>query len=209
MGSKILLPGASKRLEALSDGVFAIVATLLILEIHIPHFEKGISITAQWAAVSELMPSLIAFIFSFLNILIFWVNHDAVGKAITRYDMPTTYWNIFFLMCISIIPFTTGFISNNPGSFVAVAAYGFVLFLSSVVAVLLYYHLAFRAQLLLPEISMHSRKKMMQRIAAGPLLFFIAIFTGLINTYIPIIIYAITPLMFMALPPFEFSENAT
>ena len=76
------LPGASKRLEALSDGVFAIACTLLVIEIHIPHFKSGLSLAEQWHEFSELIPSLIAFGFSFLNILVFWTNHDAINKVI-------------------------------------------------------------------------------------------------------------------------------
>jgi uncharacterized membrane protein len=63
-----------------------------------------------------LIPSLIAFGFSFLNILVFWANHDAINKVVIRYDTKTTYLNIIFLLFISLIPFTTAFIGQNPDS---------------------------------------------------------------------------------------------
>ncbi|HEV8271495.1 MAG TPA: TMEM175 family protein [Chitinophagaceae bacterium] len=201
------LPGASKRLEALSDGVFAIACTLLVLEIDIPHFRSGLKISEQWEEFRELIPSLVAFGFSFLNILIFWTNHDAINKVIVRYDTKTTYLNIIFLLFISLIPFTTAFIARNIDSFLANACYGLVLCLASVFAVWMYYHLAFKAKLFLPEVTMTSRKRVYKQVISGPYLFIVAIALGLINNYISIIIYALTPVSFMLLPQLDFDTK--
>jgi len=201
------LPGASKRLEFLSDGVFAIACTLLVLEIHIPHFKRGISLAEQWHEFSELIPSLIAFGFSFLNILIFWANHDAINKVIIRYDTKTTYLNIFFLLFISLIPFTTAFIGQNPHSFVAIAAYGLVLIFASLTAILMYHHLAFKANLFIPEVSAISKKRVYKQIVASPFFYVVAITGGLITTYIPIAIYIIMPIIFMFMPQLDFDTK--
>jgi uncharacterized membrane protein len=201
------LPGASKRLEALSDGVFAIACTLLVLEIDIPHFKRGLSIAEQWHEFSELIPSLIAFGFSFLNILVFWTNHDAINKVIVRYDTKTTYLNIIFLLFISLIPFTTAFIARNIDSFLANACYGVVLFLASTFGCWTYHHLAFKAKLFLPEVTMASRKKVSRQVVSGPILFIIAIASGLINNYVSIIIYALIPVSFMFLPQLDFDTK--
>jgi len=201
------LPGASKRLEALSDGVFAIACTLLVLEIHIPHFRSGMSIAEQWHEFSELIPSLIAFGFSFLNILVFWTNHDAINKVIIRYDTKTTYLNIIFLLFISLIPFTTAFIGQNPHSFVAIAAYGLVLLFASLTAILMYHHLAFKSKLFLPEVSVISKKRVYKQIVSSPFLYIAAIAGGLINTYIPIAIYIIMPVIFMFMPQLDFDTK--
>ena len=202
------LPGASKRLEALTDGVFAIACTLLILEIDIPHFKKGLSTTDQWHEFSELIPSLIAFGFSFLNILVFWTNHDAINKVIIRYDTKTTYLNIIFLLFISLIPFTTAFIGQNPDSFVAIAAYGLVLMFASLTAILMYHHLAFRSKLFLPEVSEKSKKRVYKQIVSSPFLYIAAIAGGLVTTYIPITIYIIMPILFMFMPQLDFDTKA-
>ena len=201
------LPGASKRLEFLSDGVFAIACTLLVLEIHIPHFKLGLSIAEQWHEFSELIPSLIAFGFSFLNILVFWVNHDAINKVVIRYDTKTTYLNIIFLLFISLIPFTTAFIGQNPYSFVAIAAYGLVLMFASITAILMYHHLAFKAKLFLPEVSAKSKKRVYRQIVSSPFIYIAAIAGGLISTYIPITIYIIMPIIFMFMPQLDFDTK--
>jgi uncharacterized membrane protein len=201
------LPGASKRLEALSDGVFAIACTLLVLEIRVPEFEHGYSQAQLLHALKEILPSFIAFVFSFLNILVFWVNHDAINKVVVRFDIKTTYLNIFFLLFISLIPFTAAFISRYPESFIAITAYGFVLFSASLIAILMYHHLAFRSGLFMKEVTLHSRKKVWKQILPGPFYYAIAIATGLISIYIPIVIYAITPISFMFLPQLDFDTR--
>lgn len=201
------LPGASKRLEALSDGVFAIACTLLVIEIEIPHIKPGISLAEQWHEFQEIIPSLIAFGFSFLNILVFWTNHDAINKVLVRYDTKTTYLNIFFLLFISLIPFTTAFIRDNPDSFIATACYGLVLFFASLVAVMMYHHLAFKTNLFLPAVTITSRKRVYRQVISGPVLFVIAIAAGLINNYISIAIYALTPVSFMFLPQLDFDTK--
>ena len=201
------LPGASKRLEFLSDGVFAIACTLLVLEIHVPHFKSGISIAEQWDVFSELIPSLIAFVFSFLNILVFWANHDAINKVVIRYDTKVTYLNIILLLFISLIPFTTAFIGQNPHSFVAIAAYGLVLMFASATAVWMYHHLAFRSDLLLPEVSERSKKRVYRQIVSSPFIYMIAIAGGLVTNYIPIAIYTLMPVLFMFLPQLDFDSK--
>ncbi len=201
------LPGASKRLEALSDGVFAIACTLLVLEIKIPHFRHGLSTAEQWDIFKGVIPSIGAFVFSFLNILIFWTNHDAINKVVLRYDTKTTYLNIIFLLFISLIPFTTAFIGENLNSFIANAAYGLVLFFASVFGVWMYNHVAFKSNLFLPEVTMASRKKMYLQVASGPILFVVAILLGLISNYISIAIYALTPVSFMFLPQLDFDTK--
>lgn len=201
------LPGASKRLEALSDGVFAIACTLLVLEIDIPHFNSGLSLTEQWHGFRELIPSLVAFVFSFLNILVFWVNHDAINKVIIRYDTKVTYLNIVFLLFISLIPFTTAFIGQNPHSYVAIAAYGLVLMFASATAIWMYHHLAFKAHLFLPEVSTRSKKRVYRQIVSSPFVYIVAIIGGLVSNYIPITIYIIMPVIFMFMPQLDFDTK--
>lgn len=201
------LPGASKRLEALTDGVFAIACTLLVIEVKVPHFQHGLTSAEQWHQFTKVLPSIGAFIFSFLNILVFWVNHDAINKAIIRYDTKTTYLNIFFLLFISLIPFTTAFVGENINSFLATAVYGLVLWLAAVTAVWMYNHLAFRSKLFYPEVTMKSRKRIYMQIISGPIVYIIAIALGLINNFISLAIYAIMPIIFMFMPQLDFDTR--
>lgn len=196
-------PGASKRLEALSDGIFAIAATLLVLEIHIPTLSDN-SPAATMAALTELLPSLIAFVFSFLNILIFWVNHDTLGQVTNHFDSKLTYLNILFLLFISLVPFTTAFVSRNPYNVISVSVYGLVFLLTSVLACIMYYYIAFKTELMHPNVPLRVRKKIWKRVRMGPVLFASAIALGWLNVFIPIIIYILVPILFIIFPKIEF-----
>ncbi|MEP7037573.1 MAG: TMEM175 family protein [Acidobacteriota bacterium] len=104
-------PLSTSRLEAFSDGVFAIAITLLVLEIKLPHAVGGEHISlanqlfSQWA-------SYLAYFVSFLMIGIYWVNHHYVFRFYRGTNHVFNLLNIFFLMCISFLPFPTAVISE-------------------------------------------------------------------------------------------------
>jgi uncharacterized membrane protein len=198
--------GASKRMEALSDGIFAIAATLLVLDIRIPEIIDA-STPQMMHSMYEILPSLLAFIFSFLNILIFWVNHDSIGKVINYYDATLTYLNILFLLFISLVPFTTAFVSRYPFQLISISVYGLVSLLTASVAAWMYYHVAFKSNLMHKDISQKLRMKIWKRILLGPLFFSLAIACGWIHVFIPIIIYVLVPLLFLVMPKIEFQEK--
>jgi len=99
------------RLEAFSDGVFAIAVTLLVLDLHVPLGEEirhgGLirTLLAQW-------PIYLADALSFITILIFWVNHHATFKHITRTNQAFLILNGLLLLAISVIPFTTALLAE-------------------------------------------------------------------------------------------------
>ena len=98
------------RTEAFSDGVLAIAATLLVLELHVParatlHTSLGTALTAQW-------PYYAAYVTSFLVIGIIWVNHHAVFELIGMVDRVTLFLNLLLLMSVVAIPFTTALLSE-------------------------------------------------------------------------------------------------
>jgi uncharacterized membrane protein len=95
-------PLSTGRVEALSDGIIAIAATLLVLELHVP--EPGEDV---WASLAHQLPSLAAYAVSFLTILIFWVNHHALFHVVTRVDRTLLFLNGLLLLGISFVSFPT------------------------------------------------------------------------------------------------------
>ena len=98
-------PNPNLRLEAFCDGVFAIALTLLIIDIKIP---PGLEITKTgefWSALYQFLPSELAFILSFIIILITWVNHHATLKLVNRSSSAFTYSNGFLLLTVVFLPF--------------------------------------------------------------------------------------------------------
>jgi uncharacterized membrane protein len=102
---------STSRLEAFSDGVFAIAITLLVLTIAVPdphHIAPG----GLAKALGHQWPSYVAYVVSFLTIGIIWVNHHATFSHITRVDRPLLFINLLLLMTVSFIPFPTSLVSQ-------------------------------------------------------------------------------------------------
>ena len=100
------------RLEAFSDGVFAIAITLLILEIKVPPADSIHSTGALWQRLFELWPSYFSFIYSFGAILIMWLNHHRAFSIIKKTSLPFMYANGFLLLTVTFIPFPTALLSQ-------------------------------------------------------------------------------------------------
>jgi uncharacterized membrane protein len=96
------------RLEAFSDGVFAIAITLLILEIKVPHANHGL-----WAGLAALWPSYVAFVMSFIVILIMWVSHHELTRMIERANYPILFANGLLLLTVTFVPFPTAVLAEH------------------------------------------------------------------------------------------------
>jgi uncharacterized membrane protein len=115
------------RLEAFSDGVFAIAITLLALELHVPSLGGSPPTTAAlWAALAHQWPSYLAFVTSFFTVLIMWVNHHGIFRLIRRTDGRLLFANGFLLMLVTIVPVPTALIATylrTPAASAACATY--------------------------------------------------------------------------------------
>lgn len=102
----------NKRLEAFSDGVFAIAITLLILEIKVPPLESVHSVDDVWNALAKLWPSVFAFTLSFMIIFISWVGHHNLFNLLDKTSPQFQFANGFFLLTVVVIPFPTAFMAE-------------------------------------------------------------------------------------------------
>jgi uncharacterized membrane protein len=100
------------RIEAFSDGVFAIAITLLIIEIGVPHLEDEPPGTTLPQALVGLWPSYLGYVISFLQIGVIWANHHNRFRFIERSDHGLLFLNILFLMCVAFIPFPTALLAE-------------------------------------------------------------------------------------------------
>lgn len=123
------------RLEAFSDGVFAVAITLLVLDIHPP--ARAETSSGLFRALGHLWPHYAAYAVSFLVIGIVWVNHHAVLALIARVDRQLAFLNLLLLMTVALIPFATGLLADHLAhgggpSHAAAAAYSAVISLMGV-----------------------------------------------------------------------------
>ena len=113
------------RLEAFSDGVIAILITIMVLELRIP---EG----AGWEAVQPVVPVFITYVFSFVILGIYWTNHHHLIHAADRITGVILWANLHLLFWLSLIPFGTGWMGRNNFAPLPTSAYGVVLFMSAV-----------------------------------------------------------------------------
>jgi uncharacterized membrane protein len=125
-------PSGTTRVEAFTDGVFAIAATLLILEISIDSSHtKDLG-----SALLHLWPSYLAYVTSFITIGIIWMNHHTCVETIARVDRMFLFLNLLLLMTVSFLPFPTRLVAHylqRPGEQTAVYAYGATFVVMSII----------------------------------------------------------------------------
>lgn len=113
------------RLEAFSDGVIAIIITIMVLELKVPHGE-GV------AALSPLFPVLMSYILSFVYLGIYWNNHHHMLHASRTVTGSVLWANLHLLFWLSLIPFTTGWMGENHFATLPAALYGVVLLMAAI-----------------------------------------------------------------------------
>jgi uncharacterized membrane protein len=113
------------RLEAFSDGVIAIIITIMVLELRVPHLP-----TAD--ALLPLLPVFLSYVLSFIYVGIYWNNHHHMLHASTRVSGTVLWANLHFLFWLSLFPFTTGWMGENHFAAVPSALYGGVLLMAAV-----------------------------------------------------------------------------
>jgi uncharacterized membrane protein len=113
------------RLETFSDGVVAIIITIMVLELKVP---EG----ADWAAFRTLMPSLLTYALSFIYLGIYWVNHHHMLVMANRVDGRILWANLHLLFWLSLVPAGTEWLGENHDAPLPTAAYGFVLLMPAI-----------------------------------------------------------------------------
>jgi uncharacterized membrane protein len=113
------------RLEAFSDGVIAIIITIMVLELKVPH-------GTDFAALEPLLPVFLAYVLSFANVGIYWNNHHHLLQATEHLGGGTLWANLHLLFWLSLLPWATGWMGENHWAPLPVALYGGVLLMSGV-----------------------------------------------------------------------------
>ena len=184
------------RIEAFSDGVFAIIVTLLVLEIHVPQVQ-GKDISASLAhSLLAMAPKFLTYILSFLIVCIWWVAHHHLFHVLKRSDRGLLWLNSLFLLWLAFIPFPTALMGDFPGERIAVIGYGAVWTLSGVSFTFMRYYAFYWAKLVDEKIDRCLLKSAMLKSVLNPILSSIAVLLAFVDTRLAIVLYIILPLMF-------------
>lgn len=120
------------RLEAFSDGVIAIIITIMVLELKVPHGERI-------DALYPLMPHFLSYVLSFIYVGIYWNNHHHMLQTSHRVTGPILWANLHLLFWLSLFPFATGWMGENHFAAAPTAIYGVILFMASTAYFILQY----------------------------------------------------------------------
>jgi uncharacterized membrane protein len=143
------------RVLALSDGVFAIIITLLVLEIHVPELAQGHSL---YEALREVRPSFTAFVISFVLAGMYWVGHRDLFALIRRTDRNLVWLNILYLLPLCLLPFGAGLIGRYEDEPVALRIYGLLLVTIAVMRVIIWLYATSRPHLLWAPLDARQRR---------------------------------------------------
>ena|SRR5436190_292409 len=113
------------RLEAFSDGVIAIIITIMVLEIKVPHGQ-------EFSDLKELIPIFLSYVLSFIYLGIYWNNHHHLMHTVHEIRGNILWANLHLLFWLSLVPFSTGWIGENHFGIVPMALYGFILLMAAI-----------------------------------------------------------------------------
>src|SRR5436853_7901377 len=118
------------RLEAFSDGVLAIIITIMVLELKVPH-------AVELAALKPVLPVLLSYVLSFIYLGIYWNNHHHLFQVTEEVSGGILWANLHLLFWLSLFPFTTAWMGENHLAAIPTAAYGVVLFMAAIAYLIL------------------------------------------------------------------------
>ena len=175
------------RLEAFSDGVLAIIITIMVLELKVPH-------EVDLAALKPILPKLLSYILSFIYLGIYWNNHHHLFQATEHVSGGILWANLHLLFWLSLFPFTTAWMGENHGAAIPTAIYGFVLLSAAIAYVVLQRVI----------IAKQGRESLLARAVGRDwkgklslLLYLLAIPLAFVNSWIASALYAFTALMWL------------
>lgn len=182
----------TNRIEALTDGIFAIVMTLLILELHIPNIHANLL-----TQLYNLLPKFISFIISFIILGIFWIGHQNQYAFIKKVDRVFLWINILFFMFVGLVPFSAGLLGEFPQEKISIFIYGLNL---TFVGMMMYLHWWYAVKKLIEvELKPEFIKQVNKRILIGPLCYLVALPVSFFSPYLSIFLF-ILPVIIQVLP---------
>ena len=190
------IPGTA-RVEAFSDGVIAIIITLLIFEVRLPELPADASNKDMLDAFGSIAPKLASFAVSFVTVAIYWVNHHSFFSGITHTDWKLLWANNLLLFFLAVVPFTTAVLGDHVGQPIAVAVYALNLGLAGSSFTLMGWYVLFKARLIDPRISDAARRIEVRRSVIGSGLYLLCVPLGLVAPPVALFLFVAIPIAFI------------
>jgi uncharacterized membrane protein len=185
---------STNRLEAFSDGVFAVAITLLVLNLQVPQIATGSELVPRLGA---LWPKLLSYALSFVLVGIYWVAHHNTFHYIQRSDRNLLWLNILLLMCIVFLPFPTALLGEYPEQRVSVIIYAGTLVLTGLLLQALWWYATSRYRLVDRNIDPRLVQQATRRNLAGPLIYLLAIGISVFSVPASLLLFILVPLYYI------------
>ncbi len=182
------------RVVALTDGVFAIIMTILVLELHVPVVSTNDELEAWGVTLSY---RLLLYFASFLLAAVYWVGHRTLFSMIKRVNNTLLWLNIVFLMIAALIPFGASLLGQYPHMPMALRAYGVLLFLLAAWRLLMYLYVISQHHLIFKPVSRSVKNRVIPVMIFAPTLFLTATLTAPYFPKMALAFYVITPPIFI------------
>lgn len=190
MNKQNIIP--TSRIEAFSDGVMAIMITLMIFDLKLQSLPDDKTV---WKELALVAPKFVSYGISFLMISIMWVNHHQLFHQIRQADRKLLWYSIHLLFWMSLIPFGTNFIGANPALWQASFLYGIIFFMSALSFTLLRNYVI-RKDLLHDYIHKEAAASVSNKNRVALLLYLLASLVSLISVYLSFVLFLIVPAMY-------------
>ena len=186
--SGILQGGLTKaRIEALTDGIFATVMTVLVLGLNLP--QAGLSEPRIESEIVNLSPHILAYAFSFVVLGVYWIGHHNQFHYIKRTDRVFLWVNILFLLTIGFVPFSTSLLGLYPFSPTAVRIYGVNLAATGLALYFVWWYATRQHRLVEKDLDPHIVTLAQNRTLIGPVVSLIGIGFSFLDTRISLVLY--------------------
>lgn len=190
------------RLEAISDGIIAIIITIMVLELKLPDISNDDSTREVFGHLRHLLPYFISYSFSFMMITILWNNHHHLFSVLEKTDQRLLWQNFMFLFFLSLIPFATALVGSNHRVPIAPVMYSTVMMLTTLSFAIMRHH-SLKKRLThhdedkeltreIAKVSLKSRRKAF----IATLIYLIAIPIAFVNVYLAYACFAVPPVIF-------------
>ena len=180
----------TSRLEAFSDGVFAVAITLLVLQFTVPEVGSGkllATVLGQW-------PQLVTYVASFLTVGVVWVNHHTIFRNLRSVDRTIQFINLVLLLTVVLVPYPTAllgrYLNSGVNGSVAAAFYAVVMTVMAIAFQCLVGWALTHPNLLRPEVQGTSPGRVLPRFALGLVLYAVSIGLAFVNTWLVVALYA-------------------
>jgi TMEM175 potassium channel family protein len=180
------------RLEAFSDGVFAIVITLLILNIHVP---DGGTLSLQ--SLRPLVPPVATFVLSFIIVGVYWIAHHHMLHFVTQVDRRLLWLNLLLLLSVVFIPFPTSLLATGFNNSLAVRIYGLSLIATNAAGLLFWLYAASHRELMIPNLSEQFVRTVIVIHSSPMFVYALAVVLAGWSTKASLVLYSAVPLFFI------------